>query len=59
MKKQPLQYQIHNENTPEITADFLLQLLIEANTGKVERAIQLALEKERQEKTPDNPTKSP
>lgn len=59
MKKQPLQYQIYNENTPEITADFLLQLLIEANTGKVERAIQLALEKERQEKAPDTPTKCP
>ena len=42
MKKQRLTYQFHNPNTAEATADMLLKVLIEANAGKVERAIREA-----------------
>ncbi len=42
MKKRKLNYVIHNPNTIEKTADFLLELLIEANLEKVERAIEKA-----------------
>ena len=40
MKKTKLNYRFHNPNSAEDTADFLCKLLIEANTGKVERAIE-------------------
>lgn len=40
MKKRKLNYRFHNPNTAEVTADYLLKVLIEANTSKVERAIQ-------------------
>lgn len=42
MKKQKLTYQFHNPNTAEVTADMLLKVLVEANAGKVERAIREA-----------------
>ncbi len=42
MKKRKLNYVIHNPNTIEKTADFLLEILIEANAGKVERLIKEA-----------------
>ncbi len=42
MKKRKLNYVIHNPNTIEETADFLLKLLVEANSEKVERAIEKA-----------------
>ncbi|MFR1833724.1 MAG: hypothetical protein ACLSX5_11290 [Lachnospiraceae bacterium] len=45
MKKRKLNYRFHNPNTAEVTADYLLKVLIEANTSKVERAIQEAAEK--------------
>ena len=38
--KRKLNYRFHNPNTVESTADFLCQLLMEANAGKVERALQ-------------------
>lgn len=34
-----MNYRFHNPNSAEDTADFLCKLLIEANAGKVERAI--------------------
>ena len=37
-----LNYGFHNPNSAEDTADFLYKLLIEANTGKVERVIEKA-----------------
>ena len=37
-----LNYRFHNPNSAEETADFLCKLLIEANVGKVERAIEEA-----------------
>lgn len=40
MKKTKLNYRFHNPNSAEDTADFLCKLLIEANAGKVERAIE-------------------
>ena len=42
MKKRKLNYVIHNPNTVEKTADFLLEILIEANAGKVEQALREA-----------------
>ena len=39
MKQRKLNYRFHNPNSAEDTADFLCKLLIEANAGKVERAI--------------------
>lgn len=40
MKKTKLNYRFHNPNSAEDTADFLCKLLIEANRGKVERAME-------------------
>lgn len=40
MKKQKLNYRFHNPNTVEATADILLKVFIEANSEKVEKAIQ-------------------
>ena len=45
MKKRKLNYHFHNPNSAEDTADFLCKLLIEANAGKVERAIEEAASK--------------
>lgn len=42
MKQRKLNYRFHNPNSAEDTADFLCMLLIEANAGKVERAIEEA-----------------
>ncbi len=39
MKKRKLNYRFHNPNTTEAAADYILKILIEANTEKVERAI--------------------
>ena len=42
MKQKKLNYRFHNPNSAEVTANFLCNLLIEANTVKVERAIEEA-----------------
>ena len=42
LKQRKLNYCFHNPNTAEDTAEFLCKLLIEANAGKVERALQEA-----------------
>ncbi|MBE5943186.1 MAG: hypothetical protein E7264_11715 [Lachnospiraceae bacterium] len=42
MKQRKLNYRFHNPNSAEDTADFLCKLLIKANAGKVERAIEEA-----------------
>ena len=42
MNKRKLNYRFHNPNSAEDTANFLCKLLIEANAGKVERAIEKA-----------------
>ena len=42
MKKRKLNYRIHNPNTAAATADYILKILIDANSEKVEKAIQAA-----------------
>ena len=42
MKRSKLNYRFHNPNSAEDTADFLCKLMIEVNTGKLERAIEEA-----------------
>lgn len=42
MKKRKLNYRFHNPNPAAETADYLLEILIEANTEKVQSAIQEA-----------------
>lgn len=43
MKQKKLNYRFHNPNSATDRADFLFKILIEANTGKVERAIKEAV----------------
>ena len=42
MKKRKLNYRFHNPNTVEKTADYILKIFMEANMGKVEKAIRQA-----------------
>jgi hypothetical protein len=42
VKKRKLNYRFHNPNTAAATADYILKILIEANSEKVEKAIQKA-----------------
>ena len=42
MKQRKLNYRFHNPNSAEDTVNFLCKLLIEANAGKVECAIEEA-----------------
>jgi len=45
LKQRKLNYCFYNPNSAEDTAEFLCKLLIEANAGKVERAIEEAASK--------------
>ena len=45
MKQRKLNYRFHNPNSAEDTANYLFKILIEANAGKVERAIEEAASK--------------
>ena len=40
MKQRKLSYRFHDPNPAAVTADYILKIFIEANTGKVEAAIQ-------------------
>lgn len=42
MKKQKITYRFHNPNPETATLDYLLKIFIEANTEKVQSAIQEA-----------------
>ena len=42
LKQRKLNYRFHNPNSAEDTANYLCKILIEANAGKVERAIEEA-----------------
>ena len=42
LKRTKLNYRFHNPNSAEDTADFLCKLMIEVNTGKLEKAIEEA-----------------
>ena len=50
MKKQKLNYRFHDPNPAEVTADYILKILIEANRGKVEEILREKLEQEDVEK---------
>lgn len=43
--KRKLNYRFHNPNTAEVTAEILLKVLIEANSEKVNKAVQEAAER--------------
>lgn len=45
MNKRKLNYRFHDPNTTESAANYLLKVLIEANTSKVEQAIQQTVDK--------------
>ena len=49
MQKRKLNYRFHNPNTVAATADYILKILIDANSEKVERAIQAAADQVDQE----------
>ena len=53
MKKRKLNYRIHNPNTAAATADYILKILIDANSEKVERAIHAAADQVDREKECD------
>ena len=38
-KKNKLNFRFHNPNTPEATADYIVQIFIAANTGRVEQIL--------------------
>ena len=42
MKERKLNYRFHNPNPAAVTADYILKVLIEANTGKADAAIRNA-----------------
>jgi len=42
VKQRRLSYRFHRPNPAAVTADYILKIFIEANTGKVEAAIQKA-----------------
>ena len=46
MKERKLNYRIHNPNPSAVTADCILKVLIEANTGKADAAIRNAADKD-------------
>ena len=39
MAKRKLNYRFHNPNPMEVTADYILKVMIEANTEKVEKIL--------------------
>ena len=49
MKKRKLNYRFHNPNSAAATAGYILKILIDANSEKVERAIQAAANQVAQE----------
>ena len=49
MSKRKLNYRFHNPNPVEVTADYILEILIEANKGKVEKILQEEIDQEEKE----------
>lgn len=43
MEKRKLNYRFHNPNPAAATADYILKIMLEANTDKVQAAIQNAV----------------
>lgn len=52
MKKRELTYRFHNPNPENVTVDYLLEILIEANAKKVQAAIQEAAALQETEEEP-------
>ncbi len=46
MSKRKLNYRFHNPNPVEVTADYILEILIEANKEKVEKILQEEIDQE-------------
>lgn len=44
MSKRKLNYRFHNPNPVEVTADYILEILIEANKEKVEKTLRENME---------------
>ena len=44
MAKKKLNYRFHNPNPVEVTADYILKVMIEVNTEKVEKAIRVKMQ---------------
>ncbi len=40
MKRKKLNFRFHDPNPPEVTAEYLMRILVESNAGKVEQALQ-------------------
>lgn len=46
MSKRKLNYRFHDPNPVEVTADYILEILIEANKEKVEKILQEEIDQE-------------
>ena len=44
MAKRKLNYRFHKPNPVEVTADYILKVMIEVNTEKVEKAIRVKMQ---------------
>ena len=44
MAKRKLNYRFHNPNPVEVTADYILKVMIEVNTENVEKAIRVKMQ---------------
>ena len=44
MAKRKLNYRFHNPNPVEVTAEYILKVMIEANAAKVEKTLQEEME---------------
>ena len=44
MAKRKLNYRFHNPNPVEVTADYILKVMKEVNTEKVEKAIRVKMQ---------------
>ena len=48
MAKRKLNYRFHNPNSVEVTAEYILKVMIETNTEKVEKVLQEEMEQRRE-----------
>lgn len=59
-KKTKLNYRFHNPNTAAVTADYILKIFLEADTAKVEKALQAATPQlQKEEPSPHDNEKRP
>lgn len=55
MSKRKLSYRFHNPNPAELSADYILAVLTEANQEKAEAAVQAAMLQEKSAKDEEEP----